>query len=227
MWHYRDKNTMKKPTETSTKITPDTSKLDFFSEYFSIDYKFTINVSPLIGELPSYDEFMQQMPLPFKIASDIVTLDQSALQPLQALSGVANQLVDYLQYQNKKVDLLIGYIISQENNEAQSAQGITIGGGGIVFTSNKRYQLGEKLPLKIFLKDNSLGVYCLSEVIEISDLATNNQTNTADKAIFSYKIIFHYIREDDREILVRCSLHEQSKQLQALAQKRKINKGGN
>jgi hypothetical protein len=212
---------MKNPTDTSIQITSDTSKLDFFSEYFSIDYNFTVNVSSLIGELPSYDEFMQQMPLPFKIASDIVSLDQSALQPLQALSGVANQLVDYLQYQNKKVDLLIGYIISQENNPAQSAQGIKIGGGGIVFTSNKSYQLGEKLPLKIFLKDDSLGVYCLSEIIEVSEI------NTADNTVFSYKIIFHYIREDDREILVRCSLHEQSKQLQALAQKRSIDKGIN
>tara|TARA_B110000881_G_scaffold215464_1_gene229535 strand:- start:152 stop:793 length:642 start_codon:yes stop_codon:yes gene_type:complete len=212
---------MKNPTDTSIQITSDTSKLDFFSEYFSIDYNFTVNVSSLIGELPSYDEFMQQMPLPFKIASDIVSLDQSALQPLQALSGVANQLVDYLQYQNKKVDLLIGYIISQENNPAQSAQGIKIGGGGIVFTSNKSYQLGEKLPLKIFLKDDSLGVYCLSEIVEISE------TNTADNTVFSYKVIFHYIREDDREILVRCSLHEQSKQLQALAQKRSIDKGIN
>jgi len=33
-------------------------------------------------------------------------------------------------------------------------------------------------------------------------------------------VIFHFIREDDREVLVRTSLHEQSKQLQTLAKQR-------
>ena len=36
-----------------------------------------------------------------------------------------------------------------------------------------------------------------------------------------HKVIFHFIREEDQETLVRHSLHQQSKQLQELAQKRK------
>ena len=90
-------NKMIKNTEPSiTDTTTDVDKLASFNEYFSIEHNFTVNVSILIGELPSYDQFMQHMPLPFKIASDIASLDQSAFKPIQALSGVANQLVDYL-----------------------------------------------------------------------------------------------------------------------------------
>ena len=35
-----------------------------------------------------------------------------------------------------------------------------------------------------------------------------------------HKVIFHHIREEDQEALVRNSLHQQSKQLQILAQQR-------
>jgi len=53
-------------------------------------------------------------------------------------------------------------------------------------------------------------LYCIGEIIN-TDLS-EQQTH--------YKVIFHHIREEDREALVRNSLHQQSKQLQALAQQR-------
>ena len=43
-----------------------------------------------------------------KWLSEIHSLDQSALRPLQAVAGVANQLMEYLTHQAKKMDLLVG-----------------------------------------------------------------------------------------------------------------------
>lgn len=191
------------------------TKLAQFDEFFSIEHDFNVNIVLVDTPLPSYDQFMQKMPLPFKIASDIVHIDQAALRPLQGVNGsVAGQLVEYLHHQTKKIDLLVGYIISQQNEEKNRFQGHKFGGGGLIFSAEKSFELGQMLELKIFLENNSSAVYCMGEVIEV---VTNLGDDTGTQ---QHKVVFHYIREEDREILVRTSLHEQSKQLQTLAKKR-------
>ena len=64
--------------------------------------------------------------------------------------------------------------------------------------------------MKIFLLDEHSAVYCYAEVIDV----------VQELGAYLHKVIFHFIREDDREVLVRTSLHKQSKQLQRLAKQR-------
>lgn len=105
---------------------------------------------------------------------------------------------------------MIGYILSQQDDEEHRYQGVKFGGGGLLFTTKKAFELAQLLEMKIFLLNQNCAVYCYGEVIEIKQEEENHL----------HKVIFHFIREDDREILVRNSLHEQSKQLQLLAQQR-------
>jgi hypothetical protein len=72
------------------------------------------------------------------------------------------------------------------------------------------------LELKVFLENNSNAVYCMGEVIDTN----SNDDSSIESKVYQVKVVFHYIKEDDREILVRASLHEQSKQLQALTKNR-------
>jgi hypothetical protein len=186
-------------------------KLAKYHEFFSIDHNFSINILPLEStQVTSFEQFSANMPTPFKMASDMKSIDQSALRPLQALSGVTGQLVEFLNHQSAKIDLLIGYILSQQDDEEHRYQGIEFGGGGLLFTANKTFKLAQLLEMKIFLLNQNCAVYCYGEVIEVQQ----------DQESYLHKVIFHFIREDDREILVRNSLHEQSKQLQILAQQR-------
>jgi hypothetical protein len=196
------------------------SKLDQFNEFFSIEHTFNINVSVVeteANEALTFEQFEKNIPLPFKIASEVVNLDQASLKPLQGISGVASQLVEYLHHQTKKIDLLVGYIISQQDEEQQRFKGIKFGGGGLIFSAKQTFNLGQKIELKIFLLDNTCAVYCIGEVIEIEKKATDVPSNPEE---WQHKVVFHLIREGDREVLVRNSLHEQSKQLQTLAQQR-------
>ncbi|MFB1015556.1 MAG: PilZ domain-containing protein [Alteromonadaceae bacterium] len=199
---------------TSDKKT----KLTQFNEFFSIDHNFNVNVTPIDNQsLLTFEQFMQKMPLPFKIASDIAHIDQAALRPLQGISSnAAGQLIEYLHHQTQKIDLLIGYIISQQDVEENRFQGINFGGGGIIFHSNQPFKLGQMLELKVFLENNSNAVYCMGEVIDTN----SNDDSSIESKVYQVKVVFHYIKEDDREILVRASLHEQSKQLQALTKNR-------
>lgn len=186
-------------------------KLTKYNEFFSIEHNFSINILPLeLTKVTNFEQFLVSMPTPFKMASDIKSIDQSALRPLQALSGITGQLVEFLNHQSAKIDLLIGYILSQQDEEEHRYQGIKFGGGGLLFTANKAFKLAQLLEMKIFLLNQNCAVYCYGEIIEVEQ----------EQESYLHKVIFHFIREEDREILVRNSLHEQSKQLQKLAQLR-------
>ncbi len=183
-----------------------------FDEFFSINYPFNVNATIIDTDATqSYQTFMNAMPMPFKMASEIITLDQAALRPLQTIGSVAGQLVDYLHHQAQKIDLLVSYILSEQDNEKQRYQGTHFGGGGVIFSSKNNFIVGQFIELKIFLLDDNCAIYCCGEIISAS--VDNNE-------VTNYKVIYHHIREEDREILVRCSLHQQSKQLQVLAQQR-------
>lgn len=186
-------------------------KLAKYHEFFSIEDNFSINILPIAADKGvSFEQFLSDMPIPFKMASDMSSIDQAALRPLQALSGVASQLVDFLNHQSTKIDLLIGYILSQQDDEQHRYQGLKFGGGGLLFSATQTFKLAQLLEMKVFLANENCAVYCYGEVIEIQQKLD----------IYLHKVIFHFIREDDREVLVRTSLHQQSKQLQLLAKQR-------
>lgn len=186
-------------------------KLNQYTEFFAIEHKFSVNVKALEqSEVTSFEAFNDSIPLPFKLATEVNAIDQSALRSLQNLGSAAGQLVSFLNQQSQKIDLLIGYILSQQDDEKNRHTGVEFGGGGIKLKHNEAFNLGQLLELKIFLIDSHCAIYCYGEVIEIKP---------SDNG-FIHKITFIFIREEDRESLVRASLHEQSKQLQMLAKLR-------
>ncbi|OUR76322.1 PilZ domain-containing protein [Colwellia psychrerythraea] len=186
-------------------------KLAQYDEFFAIDHEFSVNIMAIDDtEGCNFDKFISTMPMPFKLATDMSTIDQSALRSLQGLGNSASQLVSFLNQQSKKIDLLIGYILSQQDESQHRYQGIKFGGGGIKFITPKAFNIGQLLELKIFLLESHCAIYCYGEVIEV---------NSANE-LFTHKVTFHFIREEDRETLVRSSLHEQSKQLQKLTKLR-------
>jgi hypothetical protein len=190
-----------------------TEKLAQFDEFFSINYPFNINASVIeLAHLPTYEQFLTNMPTPFKVASEINTLDQSALRPLQTVAGVASQLMEFLNHQAQKMDLLVGYILSQQDDPSARFQAVKFGGGGLIFKAKDHatFNSGDFLELKLFFPDDNSALYCIGEIVTCETVDGESQ----------HKVIFHHIRAEDQEALVRLSLHQQSKQLQALAQQR-------
>lgn len=186
-------------------------KLAQYYEFFAIEHEFSVNIMPINNaEASSLDQFTASIPMPFKLATDMSAIDKSALRSLQNLGNSASQLVNFLNQQSQKIDLLIGYILSQQDEVQHRYQGVEFGGGGIKFITEKVFNVGQLLEVKMFLLENNCAIYCYGEVIEVE---STNQ-------IFTHKVTFHFIREEDREVLVRTSLHEQSKQLQKLAKLR-------
>lgn len=211
--HYIDLSTVLFTDRCTLIMTEDTQneKESQFNEFFTIEHRFNINAKKL-EQVPTFEEFLADMPLPFKLASDMVSLDSAALRPLNQLDAVASLLVEYLNHQSKKIDLLLGFVLSQQDNEAHRYRGIRFGGGGIEFSSTEEFTSGQFIELKIFFPEQNVAIYCIGEVFAASK---------SESEKYQHKVILHHIRDDDRELLVRTSLHLQSKQLQSLAAKRR------
>lgn len=188
-------------------------KLQQFHEFFSIKHELNVNVTPLDDDfrLPSMDDFPTQMPYAFRMASDMSDIESKALRPLRHLGEHAAELAEFLNHQSRKIDLMMSYILQQQDDEDTRYKTVEFGGGGVVIRSSREMKVGQRAELKIFLTEEASAVYCFAEVIACQE--HDDQ--------YHIGLIFTRIREQDQELLVRASLHMQTLQLRARAKRLK------
>jgi hypothetical protein len=179
------------------------------NEYFLVNYPLAINVEKLKeGEsIPELQEFEQQIPAPFRMASDLAAIDSQALQPLKLNNETTQALWGFLQAQNQKINTLLSYVLSQQDDPRFHYQTTAFSAGRCLFKCNKgAFSPQQNVLLKIFIPEESAAVFCYATVTDI-----NND---------SVELTYQQIREEDRELLIRSALHIQSKQLKLRAAQR-------
>lgn len=184
-----------------------------FNEFFTIKHNLKVNMRTLglDYKLPSFDEFLDDMPYAFRIAGEIAELESRALRPLRKLGGHAGELVEFLNHQSRKIDLMMSYILQQQDAKEHRFSSVEFGGGGITLDNETPIEPGTSAEMKIFLTEEAAAVYCLGEVIAC-------QQHNAE---YHISFIFTRIREEDQELLVRASLHLQTLQLRERTQQQK------
>ncbi|TPV55356.1 PilZ domain-containing protein [Aestuariibacter sp. GS-14] len=176
-----------------------------FNEFFLISHALKVNVRTLPSDfvLPEPDRLEEHMPYAFRIASEMSSIETQALRPLRNLSTHASDLVNYLTHQSRKIDLMMSYILHQQDDPNYRTDSIRFGGGGVVVNHNSELAVGTVAELKIFVSEEAAAVFCYGEVI-----ACQQESNG-----YHIAFIFTRIREQDQELLVRASLHLQTQQL--------------
>ncbi len=188
-------------------------KLKRFHEFFTIEYQVNVNIVAKEPEFitPDHDTFLQEMPWSFKIANEVATLEQSALRPLRMLGDVADELGEFLKAQSRKIDLIMSYILSKEEDGSTRMRTSQLGAGGFtILADNDIWQHGQTLQVKLFLTDEATAIFCYGEIIV--------EEEKDDKTLYS--VVFTQIRDEDREILVRAALHQQSRVLKRRSEKK-------
>ncbi|WP_440053056.1 PilZ domain-containing protein [Pseudoalteromonas sp. T1lg65] len=172
-----------------------------FDDYFQINEQVQINLCSVDKNMVPKTESQLDASIPplFKLANEVNELELKALRPLRNIGDVATELAAYLQAQSRKIDLIIGHILAQESPDDDNLYCDSYGGGGLKVTLEERYEMGQSFRTKIFLSSEASAIFCYSEVIGIDQ----NQ----------YTLAFSQIREQDQELLVRASLHAQTRQL--------------
>ncbi|WP_306523240.1 PilZ domain-containing protein [Rheinheimera sp.] len=199
-----------------------------YHDYFSIEQSVVANIKPLPQVLPDEDSFLTMIPEPFLMASEQAVLDRSALKSLAKLGDLAEELAVYLRAQAKKLDMMMRYLLIQQDDPTYRQHTHSFGGSALNFISNTDLTAGQTLEVKLFLNGSDGAVYFLATVLESTlipaDLNTYTGSDTAlvNNSQFMIKAVVSRIRDEDRETLVRASLHEQSRQLKRKAQQRQL-----
>ncbi|MCG6200487.1 PilZ domain-containing protein [Psychromonas antarctica] len=179
------------------------------NEYFLVNHQLAINVELLQnGEnVPELDQFVLQIPAPFRMASDLANIDVQALHSLKLNNDTTQALWFYLQAQNQKINTLLTYVLSQQDEKQFHYQATAFSAGCCIFNcAESQFSLNQNVRLKIFIPEESAAIYCYASVTAIN----NNHV----------ELTYQQIREEDRELLIRTSLHIQSKQLKLRAAQR-------
>lgn len=183
-----------------------------FDEYFSILHKINVNVKPLAEDekVPTEAGLESVMPYAFRVASEMASIEAQALRPLRHLSDHAESLAEYLNHQARKIDLMMSFILHQQDEPSHRYNTLKFGGGGLIIQSSSAMAVGQQAELKLFLDAEAAALFCYGEVITCE--------NTDDG--YHIAFVFNSIREQDQELLVRASLHLQTQQLRKRAQEK-------
>lgn len=181
------------------------------NEYFLVRHALSINLEKVEDKVANLDQqtFESEIPGPFKMASDLSQADANILAPLKLNNDNTQALWSYLQAQNKKINTLLSYVLSQQDDPTLRHNTIQFSAGALVIEVNDRWSIGDKSRLKIFLPEEASAIYCYAIVSSIDEAGCT----------FTYTLI----REQDRELLIRASLHIQTQQLKNRAQQRELN----
>ncbi|NAX48402.1 hypothetical protein [Photobacterium halotolerans] len=182
-------------------------------EYFSVHAGLTINVEPL-GEhavLPDDAEFLREIPPLFRVASECSELEGSAEKMLQQDNKTMNRpLLDYLAAQNNKINLLLSFVLSQQDDPALRHTTQTFGASQLTYLAERPLEIGCQARLKLFLDNPPAAVYCYASVSECQ----------AREDKFDITLQYTRLQEDDRDLLIRAALHIQQKLLRQRALQR-------
>lgn len=180
-------------------------KQENFASYFLISHATKVNVEPVDSEFASQSlaEFEASMPYAFRIASELSEIESQSLKPLRSLGEKLEDLVSYLQHQARKIDLMMSYILLQQDEPSLRKTAVKFGGGGVVIEEGNEKEVGSFAKIKIFLEAEAAAIYCLGEVIDVIQ----------KDDLYHISYVYTHIREQDQELLVRASLHLQTSQL--------------
>lgn len=181
-----------------------------FNEFFLISHAIKVNMRQLDEHfaLPDNEQLEDHMPYAFRIASEMASIESQALRPLRNLSDHASELVNYLNHQSRKIDLMMSYILHQQDDPDYRFESIRFGGGGVIIQHPTPLDVGTQAELKLFVSEEAAAIFCYGEVI----------TCQQESDGYHIAFIFTRIREQDQELLVRASLHLQTQQLRKRSQ---------
>ncbi|NQZ51627.1 MAG: hypothetical protein HRT95_16080 [Moritella sp.] len=184
-------------------------------QYFSIKHSLSVNIEPVsIDQVPTSRLALEnEMPIPFKMANDVAEIDSSALRSIRNIGEQADALANFLQMQNNKINLIMGYVLSQQDNPESRFDTSEFGAGEVKFLAHGDLALEQAVRIKLFLPNDSSAIYCYGTI-------SAREVQESDQSLIEYTAAYTRIRDIDREILIRATLRIQQLQLKQRAELR-------
>ncbi|NAW59814.1 MULTISPECIES: PilZ domain-containing protein [unclassified Vibrio] len=175
-------------------------------EYFTVHHHMTANVEPLDDgvTLPSCNDFDAEIPVPFKVASEFCHLEQANEHArLDMQNKDIRQIVELLENQNAKLNLLLTYMLSQQDDPRYRYTTESFGASQFTFRSTQAMPTDMQARVKLFLEHPSAAIYCYGRVTGCD----------AQENDFLITMKYERLRDSDQDLLIKAALFQQQKLL--------------
>lgn len=175
-------------------------------EYFTVHHNLTINVETLGTDfaLPDEATFVSEIPAPFIVASEFSNLDMLADNArLELQNKELKHVISLLDTQNSKLNLLLSFMLSQQDDIALRFQTTQFGASQLSYRSASAVEKDQLVRVKLFLDHPAAAIYCYAQVVECE------QSEQGYVVTLKYKLL----READQDLLIKAALYQQQKLL--------------
>lgn len=173
--------------------------------YFSVPCRLPVNIAALAGLDPNCDDasFEAHIPDVFRLAGEVATLDAAGLRSLRAVGDSARELAEHLNLLSRKINAVMGYVLLREDDAANRCHSRRLSAEALWLDEPLPLPEGSAVSIKLFVPEEQLAIYGWGQVA----------ATTAEGS----QIRFTRLREQDRELLIRVTLHQQTRLLKARA----------
>ncbi len=189
-------------------------------EYFSVQAQLLINVEAVEDDdsEPNHATLSQEKPLIFEIAHQSSELERQLENELSAFPYESiTALTKLFRIQSDRINLLLGFLLTQQSDSNSHFYTRFFGASGLIFGSNKTFETGQSVKIKIFIESPPTALFCYG-VIE--DCYENTAKNSG-AGKYSVQLKYVHLQETDKDLLIRAALLEQQKILRKRALNRK------
>ncbi|MCK6262808.1 PilZ domain-containing protein [Vibrio sp. ZSDE26] len=175
-------------------------------EFFSVHHNMTANIEPLSSdfEFPNQETFESEIPTPFIVASEFSQLDQlSESARVELKNSDFKHVVQLLDTQNSKLNLLLTFMLSQQDDEQYRNTTHSFGASQFSYYSAIETTLDTKVRVKLFLDHPAAAIYCYGVVSHVEQNEKGWDTT----------IQYALLRDEDEDLLIRAALYQQQKLL--------------
>lgn len=175
-------------------------------EYFTVHHNLTINVEALGTDfaLPDEETFTSEIPAPFIVSSEFSRLDTlSDNARLELQNKELKHVIHLLDTQNAKLNLLLSFMLSQQDDVATRFQTTQFGASQLSYRTDTALETNQLVRVKLFLDHPAAAIYCYAEVVEC----------VASESGFLITLKYKMLRDSDQDLLIKAALHQQQKLL--------------
>lgn len=176
-------------------------------EFFIVHHAMKANIEPLTADfaVPNLEELDAETPAPFIVASEFSRLDplqESARAELK--TSELRHVIELLDTQNAKLNLLLSYMLSQQDNPKFAVVTESFGASRFTYRSSAAVDLDLAVRAKLFLEHPAAAIYCYGTVV---------QCQAHPEYGYLVEVKFSRLKETDQDLLIKAALFQQQKLL--------------
>jgi c-di-GMP-binding flagellar brake protein YcgR len=182
-------------------------------EYFRVEDQVTLEYR-VITEAEMEGVLLRirdEVPDRFTAAASFAGTSRQMKHLLQNLTGESPDLALCLQALDKKINLLAQLLVAETiNQQGTSLREVSLSAGGLAFNAERELRVGELLETRLVLFPSLTGILTVAQVV-----SSERRGDVNGGMPWRVAVEYRYIREADRDLLVKHLFSRQTEMLRA------------